>query len=123
MDDKKIVTLFSPPFVDHVKNKGEFKTTEMVADYIYHREELEWYSPWQMAAEHWKKVKRSEHQKENANAVRFLDNHPQYKSHWLVRKANRIRGHNAESVIVNVIRRQQFILERVERNVGPQSCD
>ena len=35
VDDKKIVTLFSPPFVNYVKNKGKFKTTELVADYIY----------------------------------------------------------------------------------------
>jgi hypothetical protein len=31
-EDKKIVTLFSPPFVDYVKNKGKFRTAELMAD-------------------------------------------------------------------------------------------
>lgn len=116
-DDQKIVTLFSPPFVDYVKNEGKFKTTQMVADYIYRGAELESYSPWQLAAEQWKKVKKNEQQQENANAVMFLKNHPQYKSHWLVRKPKRMRGGNAEVVIVNVIRRQQFILDEELREL------
>ncbi len=110
-EDKKIVTLFSPPFVDYVKNEGKFKTAELVADYIYRGAELESYSPFQLAAEQWKKVKRNEQQKANANAVRFLKNHPQYESHWLVRKTKRKRGGKADVVTVNVIRRQQFILD------------
>jgi hypothetical protein len=110
-DDKEIVTLFSPPYVDYMKNKGKFKIAETVTDYIYRGEELERCSPWQLAAEEWKKVKRNEQQQENANAVLFLKNHPQYKSHWLVRKPKRMRGGNAQVVIVNVIRRQQFILD------------
>jgi hypothetical protein len=117
VDDKKIVTLFSPPFVNYVENKGKFKMDEIVADYIYRGAELERYSPRQMAAEQWKKAKRNEQQQENANAVVFLKNHPQYKSHWLVRKTKGIRGHNAENVIVNVIRRQQFILDEELRKV------
>jgi hypothetical protein len=90
VDNKKIVTLFSPPFVNYVENKGKFKMDEMVADYIYRGAELERYSPRQLAAEQWKKVKRNEQQQENANAVVFLKNHPQYKSHWLVRKTKGI---------------------------------
>jgi hypothetical protein len=78
---------------------------------------LESFSPFQLAAEQWKKVKRNEQQQENANAVVFLKNHPQYKSHWLVRKTKGIRGGNAENVIVNVIRRQQFILDEELREV------
>jgi len=62
-------------------------------------------------------VKRNEQQKENANAVMFLKNHPQYKSHWLVRKPKRMRGGNVEAVIVNVIRRQQFILDEELRRL------
>lgn len=116
-DEMKIVTLFSPPFVDYVKNEGKFKTTQMVADYIYRGAELESYSPWRLAAEQWKKVKKNEQQQENANAVMFLKNHPQYKSHWLVRKPKRMRGGNAEAVIVNVIRRQQFILDEELRRL------
>jgi hypothetical protein len=32
VDDEKIVTLFSPPFVNYVENKGKFKMDKMVAD-------------------------------------------------------------------------------------------
>ena len=72
-EDKKIVTLFLPPFVEYVKNEGKFKTTELVADYIYRRgAELESYSPFQLAAEQWKKVKRNEQQQENAKVEMFL---------------------------------------------------
>jgi hypothetical protein len=77
-DDKKIVTLFSPPFVEYVKNRGKFKTTELVVDYIYRGEELERYSPWQMAVEQWKKVKRSVSRlNDNSKVVLFQSDHPQ----------------------------------------------
>jgi hypothetical protein len=111
-DDKKIITLFSPPFVDYVKNKGKFKTAEMVTDYIFRGVELEKYSPWQLAAEQWKKVKRSGSPlKANLKMVKFLEKHPQHESHCLVRKAQKKRGEKAEPILVNVIRRQQFILD------------
>jgi hypothetical protein len=43
--DKIIVILFSPLFVDYMKNKGKFKQESLVMDYICHGIELESYSP------------------------------------------------------------------------------
>jgi hypothetical protein len=117
-DGKKIVTLFSPPFVDYVKNEGKFKTAEMVADYIYRGEELEKYSPWQMAVEQWKKVKRDMSGLNDSNkVVLFQMDHPQHDSHCLVRKAKADRGQLYHKVIVNVIRRQQFVLNKELREL------
>jgi len=101
-----------------VKNKGKFKTTEMVADYIYRGEELEKYSPWQMAMEQWKKVKRDvSGLNDNNKVVLFQSDHPQHESHCLVRKVKADRGQLYHKVIVNVIRRQQFVLDKELRQL------
>ena len=90
----------------------------MVADYIYHGEELEKYSPWQMAVEQWKKVKRSVNGlNDNNKVVLFQMDHPQFESHCLVRKAKADRGQLYHKVIVNVIRRQQFVLNKELREL------
>jgi hypothetical protein len=117
-NDKKIVTLFSPPFVEYVKSEGKFKTAQMVADYINRGPELESYSPWQMAVEQWKKVKRDVSGLNDSNkVVLFQSDHPQHESQCLVRKAKPDRGQLYHKVIVNVIRRQQFVLDEELRQL------
>lgn len=119
--DETVVTLFSPPFVDYVKNEGKFKPESSVIDYMYRGIELENYSPWLFAFEGWQKVKKEndlEHV-DDENHVSFLTKHPDYKFHWLERKRkNKQRKNSREiGVIVNVIRRKQFVVNDKLREI------
>jgi hypothetical protein len=106
--DEIIVTLFSPLFVDYMKNEGKFKLESSVMDYIYRGIELESYSPWLFAFEGWQKVKKENYLEliDDENHVSFLTKHPDCKSHWLERKRKNKQRQNSMdiSIIVNVIR-------------------
>ena len=119
--DETVVTLFSPPFVDYVKNEGKFKPESSVIDYMYRGMELENHSLWLFAFEGWQKVKKEndlEHV-DDENHVSFLRKHPDYKSHWLERKRKNKQRQNSRDidVIVNVIRRKQFVVNDKLREI------
>ena len=76
--DETVVTLFSPPFVDYVKNEGKFKPESSVMDYMYREMELENHSLWLFAFEGWQRVKKEndlEHV-DDENHVSFSRKHP-----------------------------------------------
>ncbi len=147
-DNVSIVTLFANLFVEYVLMEklrrdgddacggsvgggGDKEVPMAVADYIYRGPMLEGYSPWQLASEGYKKVKRKqgddgdgdgEHdnddvvaavgkgssKKKAADGVLFMQDHPQHATHWLFKKAQTKRGQH-DRPMVHVTRKARYL--------------